>query len=338
MAQSRVAAGPSLGQALVWPLRRAAGNVRVTVALSVILIAGSFAAAAGLQMRNDRAHALAEAEHFDRLRAREIALDLSAALNRYESLGAAFANTATSAETSAALSEAGGQALRNIAVLDIRGQLQSELTGSPQSFLPLSPETLEAARLGRAVAPSRDGKSFAIVFGAGPHIVAVELDARALMPSASDEEALLATLDGAVVAVEFGRGTRFPMSKRSASMAAAKPHAWSMWRTDAGSWRSGVSKAGRWRPAHRHGWGLRSMPGMARCRSISSSSSDRPRRRRHSPSSSCANSSGGRGRRKSMKNLARHAARGSASSRAPRRSRETHCARRNGRGANSSPI
>jgi len=203
MAESRVAAGPrwSLSNALLWPVRRIAGNIRVTVVLSVVLICGSFAAAAALQMRNDRAHALAEAEHFDTQRAQEISLDLAASLNRYAALGAAFADSAASAETSAALSESGGNALRNIAVLDIRGELQSELTGSPKTFLPLSPDALEAARAGRAVAASRDGRSFAIVFGAGPHIVAVELDAKALMPSASDEEALLATLSGEVLAL-----------------------------------------------------------------------------------------------------------------------------------------
>jgi signal transduction histidine kinase len=173
----------------------------VTVVLSVVLICGSFAAAAAIQMRNDRAHALAEAMSFDNERAEEIALDLGGALNRYAAIGAAFANAAGSAETSAALSEAGGTALRNIAILDIRGDLQSELTSAAKGFLPLSVETLDAARDGHAIAASRDGKSFAIIFGVGPHIVAVELDAKALMPSAGERQALLATLSGEVVAL-----------------------------------------------------------------------------------------------------------------------------------------
>jgi signal transduction histidine kinase len=203
MAQSRAATGTalSLTNALYWPVRQASRNIRFTVILSVILICGSFAAAATIQMRNDRANALAEAAAFDEQRAREISLDLAAALDRYVAMGTTFATAATTAETSAALSEAGGAALRNIAVLDIRGELQSELTGSPKGFLPLSPATLDAARDGHAIAASRDGKSFAIIFGAGPHIVAVELDAQALMPSASEEEALLTTLSGQVVAL-----------------------------------------------------------------------------------------------------------------------------------------
>src|SRR5215469_6611975 len=202
MVESRVADEPAwtLSHALLWPVRRAAGNVRLTVVLSVILICGSFACAAAIQMRNDRIHALSEASGFDAERAQEIAVDLGAALNRYAAIGAAFTNAEASAETSAALSEAGGTALHNIAVLDRRGTLQSELTGAPTSFLPLPPETLDAARLGHAIAASRDGRSFAIVFSAGAHIVAVELNARALMPSASEREALLSTLSGEVVA------------------------------------------------------------------------------------------------------------------------------------------
>ncbi|MGB8365560.1 MAG: sensor histidine kinase [Rhizomicrobium sp.] len=203
MAQSRAAIGAtgSLTSAVRWPVRQMTRNIRFTVIFSVVLICGSFAAAAAIQMRNDRSHALAEAASFDEQRAREISVDLTAALARYVSLGSAFADASTTAETSAALSEAGGAALRNIAVLDIRGELQSELTSSPKGFLPLSPETLDAARDGHAVAASRDGKSFAIIFGAGPHIVAVQLDAKALMPSASEEEALLTTLSGQVVAL-----------------------------------------------------------------------------------------------------------------------------------------
>ena len=203
MAESRAAVGTawSLPGVLSWPIRRVAGNIRLTVALSVVLICGSFAAAAFIQMRNDRAHALSEAASFDDERAQELALDLGGELNRYAAIGAAFTNAASSAETSAALSEAGGTALRNIAVLDLRGELQSELTSAPKGFLPLPPDTLDQALTGHAIAASRDGKSFAIVFNEGNHIVAVELDAKALMPSAGEREALLATLTGEVVAL-----------------------------------------------------------------------------------------------------------------------------------------
>lgn len=203
MAEIRAAVGTarSLSGTLLWPVRRVAGNIRITVALSVILICGSFAAAAFIQMRDDRVHALSEAANFDDERAQELATDLGSELNRYAAIGAAFTNATNSAETSAALSEAGGTALRNIAVLDLRGELQSELTSAAKGFLPLSPDTIDEALTGHAIAASRDGKSFAIVFNEGNHLVAVELDAKALMPSAGEREALLATLTGEVVAL-----------------------------------------------------------------------------------------------------------------------------------------
>jgi signal transduction histidine kinase len=203
MAEIRAAVGTarSLSGTLLWPVRRVAGNIRITVALSVILICGSFAAAAFIQMRDDRVHALSEAANFDDERAQELATDLGSELNRYAAIGAAFTNATNSAETSAALSEAGGTALRNIAVLDLRGELQSELTSAAKGFLPLSPDSIDEALTGHAIAASRDGKSFAIVFNEGNHLVAVELDAKALMPSAGEREALLATLTGEVVAL-----------------------------------------------------------------------------------------------------------------------------------------
>ena len=203
MADSRAAAGTfwSPTSALLRPLRRVAGNVRITVVLSVLLIGGSFAAAAAIQMRNDRANALALAASFDSRRAREIALDLSATLNRYAAIGSAFATATGSAETSAALSESGGTALRNVAVLDQKGRLQSELRGLPENILPLPKSALEAAHHGHAIAPGHDGKSFAIVFPVGGRIVAVELDAKALLPSASDEGALVSTLSGTILAL-----------------------------------------------------------------------------------------------------------------------------------------
>ena len=98
MAESRAAVGTawSLPGFLSWPLRRVAGNIRITVALSVVLICGSFAAAAFIQMRNDRAHALSEAASFDNERAQELALDLGGELNRYAAIGTAFTNAASS--------------------------------------------------------------------------------------------------------------------------------------------------------------------------------------------------------------------------------------------------
>jgi signal transduction histidine kinase len=201
MAQGGVAVGPF---ALVTDgLSRAAGvasrKVRLTVALSVLLIAGSFASAAIIQMRLDRAHALDQAAAFETVRAREIASDLSLTLDRYAALGSAFANSAGEPDTSAALSEAAGPALRNVAVLDANGELMSELKSVPSGFLPLEPRVLAAALHGRAVALSADGRSLIAAFASQGRIVALQLDASALLPPAGMEGAVVADPDGRVL-------------------------------------------------------------------------------------------------------------------------------------------
>src|SRR5881394_2961744 len=111
MPPAQAAAGPIAGIAFLRRFRGSARRVRVTVVICVALI----------QMRNDRASALSQAAEFGARRAHEMAMDLGASLDRYAAIGNAFANAATSAETSAALAEAGGAALRNIVVLDRNG-------------------------------------------------------------------------------------------------------------------------------------------------------------------------------------------------------------------------
>ena len=70
--------------------RRASRNIRVTVVACVVLICGVFAAAALLQMRNDRLHALAQAEVFEAARAADIADVTGGALDRLAAVGRGF--------------------------------------------------------------------------------------------------------------------------------------------------------------------------------------------------------------------------------------------------------
>jgi signal transduction histidine kinase len=194
-------ATPSLLASLSRGASGALRNVRFTIVLSLVLICGSFAGAAVVQMRLDRMHAMDQAAMFTARRAQEIATDLSTTLGRYQALGAAFANATESAETGAALSEAGGSALANIAVLDMRGQLLSELNSAPKGFLPLDPALLAQARRERVVIPGADGRTMTIAFASNDHIIAVQLDTVSLMPNASMEDALLALPDGRLVAL-----------------------------------------------------------------------------------------------------------------------------------------
>jgi len=196
---AQAAAGPigSVTQNVAARVRAATRNVRFTVVICLVLIAGSFAAASAIQMRLDRSHALAQAAQFDEQRAQEIAANLSATLDRYAALGAAFAN-ATGAESAAALSEAGGPALRNIVMLDANGQVLSEMRGMPRGLLPLAPAVLAAASRSRIVAPLSDARMMTILFAQGAKIVAVQLDTAALLPPAGMQDALLATPQGEV--------------------------------------------------------------------------------------------------------------------------------------------
>ena len=182
------AASPSLIAALSRGASGVLRNVRFSIVMSLVLICGSFAGAAVFQMRLDRSHAMDQAAMFTGRRAQEIASDLSSALNRYQALGAA-------------LSEAGGAALANIAVLDAHGHLLSELKSAPAGFLPLDPVLLAQARSERVIIPSADGRTTAIAFASSGRVVAVQLDDAALMPSASMEDALLALPNGRLVAM-----------------------------------------------------------------------------------------------------------------------------------------
>ena len=201
MMQAQTASSPSLVAALSRGASGILRNVRFTIVLSLVLICGSFAGAAVVQMRLDRMHAMDQAAMFTARRTQEIATDLSTTFNRYQALGAAFANATESAETGAALSEAGGNALANIAVLDERGQLLSELKSAPTEFLPLDPVLLAQARSERVVIPSADGRTMAIAFASSGRIIAIQLNIAALIPGAGMEDALLALPDGRLVAL-----------------------------------------------------------------------------------------------------------------------------------------
>ncbi len=186
--------------------RAATRNVRWTIVLSILLIFGSFVSAAIIQMRLDRMRALDQAATIELRRAQETASDLGATLDRFAALGAAFANAEVSAETSAALSEAGGPALQNIAVLDGAGHLLFEMKRAPKDILPLDAATLARAAQGRAVTTAAAGQSILLAFPDNGRTVLVQLAASVLFPAAGLEDDLLATDDGR--ALVLGRGWR----------------------------------------------------------------------------------------------------------------------------------
>jgi signal transduction histidine kinase len=187
-------------------MKAAARNVRWTVLISIVLIFGSFVSAAVIQMRRDRAHALDQAAFMESRRAQELASDFANTLDRYAALGIAFANAPSNVETSAALSEAGGPALENIAVLDGAGTLQFEMKRAPTDLLPLGHDTFARAAHGRIAFSASRGRSIVVALPDGGRIVLVQLAAPELFARASMEDDLLASSDGRLLAI--GRNWR----------------------------------------------------------------------------------------------------------------------------------
>jgi len=105
-------------------IRRLVRDGRYTVPICIILICGCFAAAALLQMRLARSHALAQAATFERERTGIIARATGQSLDRYARLGAVFA-ASPQQYRSADLGQA-EPAIRDILVWDAAGFLRAQ--------------------------------------------------------------------------------------------------------------------------------------------------------------------------------------------------------------------
>jgi signal transduction histidine kinase len=161
--------------------RAASRNIRLTVVVSVVLICGSFAAAAALQMRNDRAHALAQADTFEARRAGDVAAAAESNLDRIAALGRAFAGDKEVREA-AHLS-----GIRNITVFDRNRAPIARLWGDAVALPP-----------GAGAAPAISAQSIMTIPLSG-RIVAIAFDPRALVPARMLERAALTTADGTVL-------------------------------------------------------------------------------------------------------------------------------------------
>jgi signal transduction histidine kinase len=155
----------TVGGSLVAGVGRAATrNIRLTVLVCIALICGCFAAAAVLQMRADRAHALAQAQVFETQRAGDLAAAVAGALDRIAAVGAAYADGHGVDGTA--------DGVRNITVYDDTGLALSTSKGGHAVALP--PDAILASGRG-LYAPSlltipRHGKILAIAFD--PHALA----------------------------------------------------------------------------------------------------------------------------------------------------------------------
>jgi len=146
--------------------RRMLRDNRYTVPLCIFLICGCFAAAALLQMRLDRSHALAQAATFQRARIVTLARATGQALDRYARLGEVFA--ASPAQYRSADLGRAEPAIRDILVWDAAGTLRARWQASSTS--PSRP----------AFAGTRAGFSNGLAFRSGTDTIEVSFDPASL--------------------------------------------------------------------------------------------------------------------------------------------------------------
>jgi signal transduction histidine kinase len=170
MAQSRTSTALSWGalEAMRRLARIAVRDVRLAAPICAVLICGSFAAAAMVEMRLDRGHALSEAAHYERARAGDMAQAAGATLDRYARAGLAFADNNAG---DIARAEPG---IRNVAVFDPGGAPLALLNGA-RSAVPVLPPA--AFRDARTLFPG------GLALRDDDKIVAVLFDPQSLMPA-----------------------------------------------------------------------------------------------------------------------------------------------------------
>jgi signal transduction histidine kinase len=175
--------------------RRVLRERRYTVPICIVLICGCFAAAALLQMRLDRSHALAQAATFESERAAAIASATGQTLDRYARLGAVFA---ASPQQYRSADLAGAEpAIRDIVVWGADGSQQARFNATAGTPVPKP-----------VFAGSRTSFPGGLAFRDSDHVVAVLFDPRslalghtALVPQQNARGSLSAAVPGWPLAV-----------------------------------------------------------------------------------------------------------------------------------------
>ena len=160
-------------------------NIRATVLLCVIAIAGSFAAAGALQMRFERTQATRQAAYFEARRARDIAAVVEASLNRH----ARIARQLAAQELPDGVLPDG---VRGLALANIHG-VTEHTVGEPINMLAL-------------VEPALDGpvvlglpRRTVMAFRSGDDIVAISFDSSALVPPSLTADAEVVGTSGSLL-------------------------------------------------------------------------------------------------------------------------------------------
>ena len=143
----------------------ASRNIRLTVVVSVVLICGSFAAAAVVQLRLDHIHAVNQASYYEARRAHDLASTFSVAFDRISRLGAELARGHVDESIFRAL-----PAVAAISVFDAEGNL---LKAAGENATAIAP---------RAKSVDSEGEFLKLGFPVDGGFVAVMIDQRYLVP------------------------------------------------------------------------------------------------------------------------------------------------------------
>ncbi len=165
-----------------------ARNIRLTVLVCIVLIAGCFAAAAAIQMRLDRLHALNQAAVFEAREANDAAAQAGTALERIQNLAILFADGRWSDAAAAAAPE-----ISNIAIFESDGMVRQS---NPNHPLVLLTEARERAAQSRVVLPGG-----LLAFEHDGSIIAASFNPGLLLPPSMRANSDIAFADGTPVAL-----------------------------------------------------------------------------------------------------------------------------------------
>jgi signal transduction histidine kinase len=180
----------------------AARNIRITVLVCVVLICGSFAAAAVLQMQLVQARQLDQITREQAARTTEIAAGLGERLDQYAALGAHFADGTLPAHALGIALQATAPGLNDVAILGADGTPLLALKDANASPLPANVTAL--ARIRRTA--FAQGNNLVLAFPDGNRIVALKIDPRALIGQAKLDNGAIAVAGGEVIAKGAGWG------------------------------------------------------------------------------------------------------------------------------------
>jgi signal transduction histidine kinase len=164
-----------------------ARNIRLTVLVCIVLICGSFAAAAALQMRLDRMHALNQAAVFEARQTSDAALAAAATLERIQGLGELFADGKLGDTLAATAPE-----IANIAVFAADGTVRTFNESRP---IVLMDDAKARAEQGRLILPGG-----LLAFAHNGAVVAATFDPLLLLPQSMRQHGSINFADGTILA------------------------------------------------------------------------------------------------------------------------------------------